>query len=102
MSGIRQRLISAIHERHVVQLRYEGSPSPRIVHPHVLFRTSTNTECVDAYQISGPTHGGLLPGWRQFDLDKITSLATVEEAFAVAPGYHPEATKYRHGLVARV
>ena len=83
MSGVRQSLISAIHERRVVHLRYEGSPSPRIVHPHVL-------------------DGGLLPGWRRFDLDKIISLATVEEASAVAPGYHPEATKYRHGLVARV
>jgi hypothetical protein len=102
MSGIRQSLIVAIHERRVVQLRYEGSTGPRTVHPHVLFRTSTDKECVDAYQVSGPTHAGLLPGWRQFDLDKVVSLAVAAEIFATAPGYDPEAAKYRHGIIARV
>jgi hypothetical protein len=102
MSGIRQSLIVAIHECRVVQLRYEGSPWSRTVHPHVLFRTSTDKECVDAYQVSGPTHGGPLPGWRQFDLDKVVSLAIAAETFATAPGYDPEAAKYRHGITARV
>ena len=101
MSGTRQTLVSAIRERRVVLLRYEGSPSPRTVHPHVLFRTSTSKECVDAYQISGPTHGGVLPGWRQFDLEKVHSLATAAERFALAPGYDPAATKYRHGIIAQ-
>jgi hypothetical protein len=102
MGDIRESVIAAIDERHVVRLRYEGGPAPRTVHPHVLFRAAAEREFVDGYQISGPTHGGPLPGWRQFDLEKIHSLAIAPETFTVAPGYHPEATKYRHGIVARV
>jgi hypothetical protein len=102
MGDIRESVIAAIDERRVVRLRYEGGPAPRTVHPHVLFRTSTDRECVDGYQVSGPTHGGPLPGWRQFDLERIVSLTSAAGTFALAPGYHPEATKYRHGIVARV
>jgi predicted DNA-binding transcriptional regulator YafY len=95
-------VIAAIRSRSVVDLRYDDDASPRAVCPHVLYRSPKGTECLDAYQLNGPTHGGPLPGWRLFELRKVVSFVPREERFLAAPGYNPEAAKYRRGTIARV
>jgi hypothetical protein len=95
-------VISAINRQRVVELRYEGDATVRVVHPHILYRTSTGNEVFDAYQVSGPTHSGQLPGWRPFDLGKVLAFTERAEEFSIAPGYNPSAPKYRHGIVAHV
>jgi hypothetical protein len=98
---IRSALIQAVAERRVVELRYEGDAASRVVHLHVLYRTGTGKECIDAYQVEGPTHSGTLPDWRPFDLSKIRHLEILDKGFGLAPGYNPRGRKYRHGIVAR-
>jgi predicted DNA-binding transcriptional regulator YafY len=102
MSVNRSTVLAAIKECRVVELRYQGDASSRVVHPHILYRTAKGKECIDAYQISGPTHGGNLPAWRPFELRRISAFAAQNEQFSIAPGYNPASPKYRHGVLARV
>jgi len=99
--SVRSDLIRAVLERRVVEFRYDKDNADRFVHPHVLYRTSAGNECVDAYQVAGPTHSGTLPDWRLFDLRKIRRLDVLGEGFSPAPGYDPNSRKYRHGVIAR-
>jgi hypothetical protein len=97
-----QAAVDAIRRRRVVELGYGRDRSPRIVHPHILFLTSTGKQCLDAYQLSGPTHGGPLPGWRDFELRKIATFVATGETFELAPGFNGQGVKYRHGVIASV
>jgi hypothetical protein len=96
----RDALIAAIEEHHVVALRYGRRPEPRHLLPHVLYLTSTGRPMLDAYQLSGPTTSGPLPGWREFALERIVRLEVLEERFLPVPDYHPESPRYEHGVVA--
>jgi predicted DNA-binding transcriptional regulator YafY len=93
-------LETAVRERRVVELRYQGDPGsePRVIYPHALYITSTGKECIDAYQVAGPSRSGSLPEWRDFNLAKIVQVRTLDEHFELAPGYNPGSAKYRHGL----
>jgi hypothetical protein len=83
-------------------MRYEGDRGPRMIHPHLLYRTSTGKECVDSYQVSGFTvDGGRLPDWRPFNVQKIVAFELLDETFDLAPGYKPSSPKYRNGVIAR-
>jgi hypothetical protein len=99
--SVRSDLIRAVSNRRVVELGYEADDADRLVHPHILYRTSAGNECVDTYQVAGPTHSGTLPEWRLFDLRKIRRLNVLDEGFSPAPGYDPASRKYRHGVIAR-
>jgi hypothetical protein len=94
-------LTRAIEERHVVRLRYDDDHANRLVLPHVLYRTSAGRECVDAYQVAGPSHSGGLPEWRLFDLAKVRRFEVLPEEFALAPGYNPSGQRYQHRVIAR-
>jgi hypothetical protein len=99
---IEGQLRAAIMGRQIVELTYEDGLE-RTVHPHTLYRTGPGNLCIDAYQMDGASSsGGPLPSWRQFDIEKITSVKTFDVQFAVAPGYNPASPKYRHGLLAYV
>lgn len=99
---LEQLLRDAIATRTAVELSYQGDPpTPRVVHPHALYRTSTGKICIDGYQVAGPTtSGGKLPDWRPFDLAKITSAQPLADTFSIAPGYDPSGQKYANGLLA--
>jgi predicted DNA-binding transcriptional regulator YafY len=99
--SLRAELVRAIAEHRVVELRYDQDLADRRVQPHVLYRTSAGKECVDTYQVEGPTHSGALPDWRLFALERIRRLDVLDETFAPAPGYNPKGRKYRHGVAAR-
>jgi hypothetical protein len=99
--SLRAELVRAIAEHRVVELRYDQDSADRRVQPHVLYRTSAGKECVDTYQVEGPTHSGALPDWRLLDLQRIRRLHVLDEAFTPAPGYNPGGEKYRHGVIVR-
>jgi hypothetical protein len=100
--SFRSEVITAIQQRRVVELRYDNDAADRTVHPHVVYRTATGKECLDAYQVRGPTSSGSLPDWRLFDLARIRRVEVLSEEFAPAPGYDPNGRKYRHGVIARL
>jgi hypothetical protein len=102
MAVTRQVVVEAIQSRSVVEMTYEGDRGVRLVHPHILYRTSTGKECVDSYQVAGFTvDGGQLPDWRPFNLQKITRFEPLDDFFQLAPGYKPSSPKYRNGVIAR-
>ncbi|MGH2716780.1 MAG: WYL domain-containing protein [Thermoleophilaceae bacterium] len=103
MSVIESDLRAAIEGRRVVRLGYNGDSGPeRTVHPHALFKAETGNLCLDSYQVDGYTTRGVLPQWRMFTVEKVTSIEVLDERFTVAPGWNPNAKRYRDGLVARV
>lgn len=87
-----------------MSLCYETTGAePRLVHPHVLFRTSTEKICVDAYQVAGATSSGeKVPDWRQMNLAKISGIELLTGTFETAPGLNLAASKYSTGLISHV
>lgn len=104
MSETEDVLRAAIGERRPVALeyRYRGQ-GLRTVHPHVLFRASTGTVCVEAYQVDGYTSPGKsLPEWRVFDLEQVVSAEPLDGTFAPAPGYNPAGRRATGRIIAAV
>ncbi len=100
--NIEDALRAAMVARRSVTLSYDGG-ARRTVNPHALYRTATGETCLDGYQMDGPTTSGhKLPGWRQFDLARISGLAALEKRFQPAAGFNPHSAKYAHGLLAAV
>ena len=76
-------LIDAVRERRVVELPYEGRGA-RIVHPHAVYRTASGALRLDGVQVSGASRSGALPGWRDFDLMRITARLSLDAAGPLA------------------
>lgn len=68
----------AIREKKLVQFSYEGYP--RTAEPHVLGRSSGVIQIL-VYQVGGSSSSGGIPGWRRFDLLKISDLSIRQEGF---------------------
>jgi len=95
-------LREAIERRRPVALSYEGGAA-RLVHPHAIYRTSTGKTCLEGFQLDGPTSSGsTLPGWRPFNLARISSVDVLDGTFDVEPDFDPAGPKYGHGLLAVV
>ena len=92
-------LVEAVRGHRAVELRYRGQGA-RVVHPHAVYRTSTGALRVEAVQVSGATSSGALPGWRDFELMKISDVRVLDVEFAPASDYDRTAPRYRHGLIA--
>jgi hypothetical protein len=85
-----------------VELLYDGDGIPRLVEPHAVYHSSTGRVMVDAFQLAGPTHSGSVPGWRQFELERIEDVRVGDTPFMPAPDYHPESDRYGYGVIAQV
>ena len=95
-------IVQAIWGRHVAELRYDDEDTARIVFPHALYRTPLGAVELDAYQVLGPSKSGRLPGWRVFELDRITEFTARDDHFDPPSDYNPESDRYRTGVIARV
>ena len=83
-------LAGAVARRRAVLLEYvKDGGGARKCHPHVIFESSTGKLLLEAYQVSGYSSSGSVPGWRQFDLRHVESLTILDESFELAPGYNP-------------
>ena len=93
-------LVEAIRRHRVVELVYRGDPaqSSRIVHPHVLFRTTTGGLCLEALQVSGHSASGHLPAWRQFHLMGILDAKVLDARFETAADFDSDAKRFRPGF----
>lgn len=97
-------LADAIRSCRVVEISYrpDQGGGTRIVHPHALYRPGRGGLCLDALQVAGQTRSGQLPAWRQFRLMELDNVRVLNAVFEPAPDFEPEASKYRHGLIAAV
>jgi hypothetical protein len=91
----------AIEGRRALFLVYRDGGT-RVVHPHVLYRSTGGRVCLDGYQVAGASSSGELPGWREFDLAQTSDVEPLGERFAIAPGFDPGALRYRRGVLAMV
>jgi hypothetical protein len=99
-SDVEDILVLAIRQRRPVELeyRYRGQ-GLRTVHPHALYPTASGTVC-DVYQVAGYTSKNrTVPGWRALDVGQVVSAEPLADRFPLAPGYNPQAPRYREGLV---
>jgi predicted DNA-binding transcriptional regulator YafY len=94
-------LVEAVRAHRVVELWYRGQGA-RVVHPHAVYRTAAGGLRVDGVQVSGASSSGSLPGWRDFELMRISDVRVLGARFGPAPDYDRGAAKYRHGLIASV
>lgn len=95
-------LADAIRSRRAVELLYgrDGHGGARIVHPHVLYRTTSGGLCLDGVQVAGESASGRLPAWKQFHLMQVLAVTPLSTRFEVAPDFDPRAPKYQCGLIA--
>lgn len=99
--NIRQNIIEAIKSKRKLELNYKNE-GLRLVLPHVIYVSTTGKTLVDSYQISGySSHSEEIPGWRPFDISKITQLIILEETFDPALGYNPLSDRY-FNAIARI
>jgi hypothetical protein len=92
-------LVDAVRAHRLVELEYRGQGA-RVVEPHAVYRTSSGGLRVEGIQVSGVTSSGTLPGWRDFELMKITDVKVLDAEFEPSPEFDPDAARYRHGLLA--
>ena len=96
--NVREQIIDAINLRRKVELNYKGE-GDRLVCPHALYISSTGKTLVDAYQLAGySNHSEQIPGWRPFDITKITDIKVLDETFEIAPGYNPLSERYSNAI----
>ena len=97
--NIKEKIISAIKTRKKVELNYKREGN-RLVCPHALYISPTGKTLVDGYQLAGySSHSEQIPGWRPFDISKITDLKVLDEAFELAHGYNPHSDRYLKVIV---
>jgi hypothetical protein len=92
-------LVDAVRAHRVVELDYRGQ-GVRVVEPHAVYRTSSGGLRVEGIQVSGVTSSGVLPGWRDFELMKITDVRMLDAEFEPSSGFDRGAPRYQHGLIA--
>ena len=95
---VQTQMTNVIKSRRKVELNYKGE-GYRLVCPHALYISSTGKTLVDSYQLSGySTHAEQIPGWRPFDISKITEIRVLDETFEIAPGYNPSSERYLNAI----
>ena len=81
-----------------MEINYKGE-GKRLLCPHALFTSTQENILVDAYQLGGySNHSEDVPGWRQFNIHDISSMAILNESFDIAPGYNPTSDRYNNAL----
>ena len=88
----------AIHERRLIQFRYQGAL--RIVEPHD-YGVSRDRIRLLAFQVRGQSKGPL-PAWRLFDVGDVERLVVLDERFRGSRGRPGQAHKQWDQLFCRV
>ena len=64
--------------------------------------TASGALRLDGLQVGGATRSGSLPGWRDFDLMRITDVRVLEAGFEPAGDFNRSSDRYGRGLLASV
>jgi len=95
---MQSQIVAAIRSMRKMEINYKGEGN-RLVCPHALYVSSKGNILVDTYQLGGySSHSEDVPGWRPFNLDKISSLAILAESFDIAPGYNSLSDRYINSI----
>ena len=98
----------AIELRAPITFEYEKTPGERRGNPYMVFiikrRDGKSTTKVEIDQTGGVSSSNKpLPSWRQFDLDKLSVIAVLEEEAPFEPSkqYNAESKNYQF-VIARI
>jgi len=98
MNAVINALDKAIENKNVIQFIYESLP--RTVEPYH-YGSLGGTLHLHAYQLSGQSHSGGIPEWRNFEIDKIANVSiNKDKQFTPRKSYHPDNSKYTSILKA--
>ena len=81
----RSAICDSIKNKWIVRMHYKKNEGERIVLPRYLGRTAAGKEIVNAWQFSGFSETGKLPGFRTFRMDRTTAMIFSKEVSAYAP-----------------
>jgi WYL domain len=93
-------LCDAIKSRNLVRFYYNGStPGYRTVEPHMIAYNRRENLALSGWFLGGASESQEGPGWREYILDNISSLAVLPDHFAgPRPGYQPDGGKTFHNV----
>jgi hypothetical protein len=75
-----ERLVLAVLEHRLVRLRYHGHD--RVVEPQLVGLHEAGEPMLVAYQTSGGSQSGVVPGWRTFITTSVEEVEVTDEHFA--------------------
>lgn len=91
----------AIRNKRRLSLDYR--PGQRTVEPHVLGYSSEGNILLRAYQTEGASASGEHENWKLFRIDRADTLSDSGEEFdGPRPGYNPDDSAMKGGIIARL
>jgi predicted DNA-binding transcriptional regulator YafY len=97
-------LCTAIGSMKLVRFYYDDeAPGIRIVEPHMVAYNRKNHIALSGWFLQGESASGEGQGWREYLIDKISSLSVLEDHFSQPrPGYKPDGGKTFHNVQCAV
>lgn len=84
-------VVSSIKGKNLVEINYIGdqnTPSgKRVIEPYLIGKTTAGNLAIRAFQTKGTT-ATIVPEWKIFILNKITSWVPMEETFEIRQNYN--------------
>jgi hypothetical protein len=94
-----QLLATAMDDRRLVELRYEGDAAPRLFQPEGIYHSSRDKVCVAGVQVRNPNHPGKDDTPHVFEVGRVMSLRVSETAFLHPVRFDRYDDKYAEGVI---
>ena len=98
--AIAKQIEQAIKGRRLAAFRYEGKPRIAEIHSYGIM-AGRGHDVASGYQTAGFSRKGKLPGWRLFNLERMSEFTLTTRTFNVRPGYTPDDPRFRK-LIAKI
>jgi len=98
--AVAKQIEQAIKGRQLAAFRYEGRPRIAEIHSYGIM-AGRGHEVASGFQTAGYSRKGRLPGWRLYNLERITEFTLTTRTFNVRPGYTPDDPRFRK-LIAKI
>jgi len=98
--AIAKQIMQAIKGRHLAAFRYEGKPRIAEIHSYGIM-AGRGHEVASGFQTAGFSRKGRLPGWRLYNIERMTEFTMTTRTFNPRPGYTPDDKRFRK-LIAKI
>ena len=98
--AVAKQILQAIKVRRLAAFRYEGKPRIAEIHSYGIM-AGRGHEVASGFQTAGYSRKGRLPGWRLFNIERMTEFTLTTRTFNVRPGYTPDDKRFRK-LIAKI
>lgn len=98
--AVAKQIEQAIKGRQLSAFRYEGKPRIAEIHSYGIMAGRGHL-VASGFQTAGYSRKGRLPGWRLYNLERITEFTLTTRTFTARPGYTPDDPRFRK-LIAKI